>query len=155
MRRRRSRQGQRIAPNICYEDLFGDEIGANFRDEADAPTILLNVSNIAWFGDSVAIDQHLAISRMRALEFQRPMVRATNTGATAVIDHRGRITHRLPKLTRGVLEAEVEGRTGLTPYAVWVSRLRLWPLWGLALAVVAATLWTQRRRRVQATVVIG
>jgi apolipoprotein N-acyltransferase len=148
-------QGQRIAPNICYEDLFGDEIGANFQSEADAPTILLNVSNIAWFGDSVAIDQHLAISRMRALEFQRPMVRATNTGATAVIDHRGRVTHLLPKLTRGVLEAEVEGRTGLTPYAIWVSRLRLWPLWGLALAVVAATLWTQRRRRMQAAVVTG
>ena len=90
-------QGQRIAPNICYEDLFGDEIGAGFRNEDEAPTVLLNVSNIAWFGDSVAIDQHLAISRMRALEFQRPMVRATNTGATAVIDHRGRVTHALPR----------------------------------------------------------
>ena len=138
-------QGQRIAPNICYEDLFGDEIGANFRDEAQAPTVLLNVSNIAWFGDTVAIDQHLAISRMRALEFQRPMVRATNTGATVVIDHRGRVTHELPRLTRGVLKAEVEGRGGRTPYAVWVSRLGLWPLWGLALAVVAATLALRRR----------
>ena len=59
-------QGQRLAPNICYEDLFGDEIGANFRDEARAPTMLLNVSNIAWFGDTVAIDQHRAISRMRS-----------------------------------------------------------------------------------------
>lgn len=108
-------QGQRIAPNICYEDLFGDEIGANFKDEATAPTILLNVSNIAWFGNSVAIDQHLAISRMRSLEFARPMVRATNTGATVVIDAEGRVTHQLPRLTRGVLEASVEGRTGLTP----------------------------------------
>jgi apolipoprotein N-acyltransferase len=133
-------QGQRIAPNICYEDLFGDEIGANFRNEAEAPTILLNVSNIAWFGDSIAIDQHLAISRMRALEFQRPMVRATNTGATAVIDHRGRVTHQLPRLTRGVLEVEVEGRTGITPYAFWVSRLGLWPLCGLALLATVATL---------------
>ena len=131
-------QGQRIAPNICYEDLFGDEIGANFRDESQAPTVLLNVSNIAWFGDTVAIDQHLAISRMRALEFQRPMVRATNTGATAVIDHRGRVTHALPRLTRGVLVASVEGRAGLTPYAFWVSRFGLWPLWGLALAIMAA-----------------
>jgi apolipoprotein N-acyltransferase len=131
-------QGQRIAPNICYEDLFGDEIGANFRDESQAPTVLLNVSNIAWFGDTIAIDQHLAISRMRALEFQRPMVRATNTGATAVIDHRGRVTHALPRLTRGVLVASVEGRAGLTPYAFWVSRFGLWPLWGLALAIMAA-----------------
>ena len=138
-------QGQRIAPNICYEDLFGDEIGANFRSAEEAPTVLLNVSNIAWFGDSIAIDQHLAISRMRALEFRRPMVRATNTGATVVIDHRGRVTHELPRLTRGVLKAEVEGRGGRTPYAVWVSRFGLWPLWGLALAVVVATLALRRR----------
>ena len=137
--------GQRIAPNICYEDLFGDEIGANFRSAEEAPTVLLNVSNIAWFGDSIAIDQHLAISRMRALEFQRPMVRATNTGATVVIDHRGQVTHALPRLTRGVLKAEVEGRGGRTPFAVWVSRLGLWPLWGLALAVVAATIVRRRR----------
>ncbi|MDR6538701.1 apolipoprotein N-acyltransferase [Variovorax soli] len=139
-------KGQRIAPNICYEDLFGDEIGANFRDEAQAPTVLLNVSNIAWFGDTVAIDQHLAISRMRALEFQRPMVRATNTGATAVIDHRGRVTQALPRLTRGVLVATVEGRAGLTPYAFWVSRFGLWPLWGLALATMAAALFAAQRR---------
>jgi len=140
-------QGQRIAPNICYEDLFGDEIGANFRDAATAPTILLNVSNIAWFGDSVAIDQHLSISRMRALEFARPMVRATNTGATVVIDHQGRVTHSLPRLTRDVLVAEVEGRSGLTPFAWWVSRFGLWPLWGVCLAVVAlASLAAVRRR---------
>jgi apolipoprotein N-acyltransferase len=139
-------QGERVAPNICYEDLFGDEIGANFRDEARAPTILLNVSNIAWFGDTVAIDQHLAISRMRALEFQRPMVRATNTGATAVIDHRGRVTHALPRLTRGVLVASVEGRAGLTPYASWVSRFGLWPLWGLAIAIMAAAPFFTRQR---------
>ena len=141
-----SGRGQRIAPNICYEDLFGDEIGANFRDEASAPSVLLNVSNIAWFGDSIAIDQHLAISRMRALEFQRPMIRATNTGATVVIDHRGQVTHSLPRLTRGVLGADVEGRSGLTPYARWVSHFGLWPLWGGALLVVAATIVRSARR---------
>jgi apolipoprotein N-acyltransferase len=139
-------RGQRIAPNICYEDLFGEEIGANFRDEASAPTVLLNVSNIAWFGNTIAIDQHLAISRMRALEFQRPMVRATNTGATVVIDHRGRVTHALPRHTRGVLVAEVEGRAGLTLYAMWVSRLGLWPLWGLGLLIAVATVLLSRRQ---------
>jgi apolipoprotein N-acyltransferase len=140
-------QGQRIAPNICYEDLFGDEIGANFRDAASAPTILLNVSNIAWFGDSVAIDEHLAISRMRSLEFARPMVRATNTGATVVIDAEGRVTHQLPRLTRGVLEATVEGRTGLTPYARWVAPFGLWPLWIAMLAIVAIAFAMSRRQR--------
>ena len=140
-------QGQRIAPNICYEDLFGDEIGANFRDEARAPTVLLNVSNIAWFGDSIAIDQHRAISRMRALEFERPMVRATNTGATVVIDHRGRVTHELPHMMRGVLTAEVEGRTGITPFARWVSQYGLAPLWIGALSIVAATLAAYFRRQ--------
>jgi apolipoprotein N-acyltransferase len=73
-------QGPALAPNICYEDLFGEELGARFADAGRAPTLFVNVSNIGWFGDSVAIDQHLQISRMRALEFERPMLRATNTG---------------------------------------------------------------------------
>jgi len=137
-------QGQRLAPNICYEDLFGEELAANFAEAAAAPTILVNVSNIAWFGDSNAIDQHLQISRMRAIEFERPMIRATNTGATVIIDHRGRVTHALPRLTRGVLTGEVEGRSAITPYAWWVSRFGLWPLLLLALAVIGAAAWRAR-----------
>jgi apolipoprotein N-acyltransferase len=140
-------QGQRLLPNICYEDLFGEELAARFTDPATAPTVFVNVSNIGWFGDSIAIDQHLQISRMRSLEFQRPMIRATNTGATVIIDHRGVVTHALPRLTRGVLTGEVEGRTAITPYAWWVSRLGLWPLWLLGALVVAAAAW---RRRVNA-----
>ena len=142
--------GQRVAANICYEDLFGEELAASFRDPAQAPTVLVNLSNIAWFGDTVAIDQHLQISRLRALELGRPMLRATNTGATAAIDHRGVVTHALPRLTRGHLAAEVEGRTGLTPYARWASRWGLWPVWGLCLAVVtliAGLRWHARRGR--------
>ena len=122
-------QGQRLAPNVCYEDLFGEELAARFADPATAPTAFVNVSNIAWFGDSVAIDQHLAISRMRALEFERPMLRATNTGATAIIDHRGQVTHLLPRLTRGVLQGQFEGRTHVTPFARWAAVAGLWPLW--------------------------
>jgi apolipoprotein N-acyltransferase len=137
-------QGQRIAPNICYEDLFGEELAVGFADAARAPTILANVSNIAWFGDSLAIDQHLQISRMRALEFERPMIRATNTGATVIIDHRARVTHALPRLTRGVLTGEVEGRSTITPYAWWVSRLGLWPFWLLGLALAGTAAWRQR-----------
>jgi apolipoprotein N-acyltransferase len=136
--------GQRLAPNICYEDLFGEELGARFVDPARSPTIFVNVSNIGWFGDSVAIDQHLQISRMRALEFERPMIRATNTGATVVIDHTGKVTHALPRLTRGALEATVEGRTGTTPFAWWVSRFGLWPFWIVAIAIVFAAIYMRR-----------
>ncbi len=137
-------QGQRLAPNICYEDLFGEELGARFRDPAQAPTVFVNLSNIAWFGNTVAIDQHLQISRMRALEFERPFVRATNTGATAIIDHRGQVIAELPRHSRGVLRGEVEGRTGLTPYARWVAHTGLWPLW---LAGLGGLLWAVWRKR--------
>jgi apolipoprotein N-acyltransferase len=68
------------------------------------------------------------------------MVRATNTGATVAIDHLGRVTASLPRLTRGVLVAEVEGRGGLTPFAWWVSRTGLWPLWGAALATLVLSI---------------
>jgi apolipoprotein N-acyltransferase len=84
---------------------------------------------------------------MRALEFARPFVLATNTGLTAIVNHQGQITHRLPRDTRQVLTAEVEGRTGLTPYARWVARLGLWPLWLAALgAVLLASAQSIRRR---------
>ena len=146
--------GQRVAPNICYEDLFGEELGARFIDPAQAPTVFVNFSNIGWFGDTLAIDQHLHISRMRALEFERPMVRATNTGATVIIDHRGVVTHQLARYTRGVLKGEVHGRGldaqsgwSITPYAWWVSRWGLWPLWGLgALALLVAMVAARGRR---------
>ncbi|WP_066272968.1 apolipoprotein N-acyltransferase [Hydrogenophaga palleronii] len=128
--------GQRISPNICYEDLFGEELAASFLDPSAAPTVLVNISNIAWFGDSIAIDQHLQISRLRAIELGRPMLRATNTGATAVIDHQGRVTHELQRLTRGRLEASVQGRSGITPYAQWTARWGLTPLWVVCLVLV-------------------
>ena len=137
-------KGQRLALNICYEDLFGEELAARFIDPALAPTMFVNISNIAWFGDSVAIDQHLQISRMRALEFSRPMIRATNTGATVIIDHRGEVAQALPRLTRGMLTGEVEGRSGMTPYAWWTARFGLWPWWLLGLGVTGLALIKRR-----------
>jgi apolipoprotein N-acyltransferase len=86
---------------------------------------------------------------MRSLEFARPTLRATNTGATVIIDHHGAVTHSLPRLTAGSLTGRVQGRGlneaagwEITPYAWWVSRLGLWPLWALALGL----LWLNRRR---------
>ena len=124
--------GERVGPNICYEDLFGEALALRFADAGTAPTILANVGNIGWFGDTIAVPQHLQISRQRSLELQRPMLRATNTGATAVIDHRGVVTAALPAFTRGVLTATVQGRQGLTPFARWSAAAGLWPLWALA-----------------------
>ena len=138
-------RAERVAPNICYEDLFGEELATRFADAATAPTMFANISNIAWFGRTIAIDQHLQISRMRTLEFERPMLRATNTGATALIDHRGKVTASLAPYTQGVVDGVVEGRVGLTPFARWAAHLGLWPAWLLAAAVVANAVWRRPR----------
>jgi apolipoprotein N-acyltransferase len=106
--------GQRVAVNVCYEDAFGEEI---IRQLPEA-TLLANVSNVAWFGDSLAPAQHLRISRMRALETGRPMLRATNTGVTAIVDAQGKVLARLPQFTEGVLSGKIQGRTGATPYVL-------------------------------------
>jgi apolipoprotein N-acyltransferase len=137
-------RGERVAPNICYEDLFGEELALRFADPATAPTVLANVSNIGWFGDSIAVPQHLAISRVRSLELQRPMVRATNTGATAVVDHRGVVTALLPPHQRGVLQAQVQGRDGRTPFAAWAAVAGLWPLLAAALLALLPAMIVRR-----------
>ncbi len=129
---------QWVLPNICYEDLFGEEIAAQLRASASGQipqaTLLLNVSNIAWFGDSIAVPQHLQVSQMRALELGRPMLRATNTGATAVIRPDGSIQAQLAPFARGVLHAEVQGYAGTTPYVRFGNA----PVVLLALALLAA-----------------
>jgi apolipoprotein N-acyltransferase len=136
--------GQRLRPLVCYEDLFGEEMVDSVVGP-DAATVFVNVSNLAWFGRLLVQDQHLQFSQMRAIEFQRPLVRSTNTGATAVVDHHGRVTARLPPLVEGVLEATVEGRSGATPYARWLAALGLWPLIGLASGALALA-WLRRTR---------
>ena len=104
--------GNKVAFNICYEDLFGEEIIRQARDAS----ILINVSNVAWFGDSMALPQHLASSRMRAIETARPMLRATNTGMTAAIDPHGKVTGQLAPFTTGSLDVNVQGMQGATPF---------------------------------------
>ena len=138
-------QGQRLGLNICYEDLFGEELAHGFANPVTAPTILVNVSNIAWFGNSVAIDQHLNIARLRSMELGRSSIRATNTGATVIIDAQGQVTQSLKRHTRGALVGQVWGSTAITPYAWWVSRLWLWPLWLLGVGVLVLSWLSQRR----------
>jgi len=112
--------GQKVAANICYEDGFGNEI---IRAVPDA-TMLVNVSNVAWFGRSWAADQHFQMSQMRSLETSRWTLRATNTGVTGAIDERGWPVRVLPQHEAGVLNVSAQGRTGLTPYARWGD----WPV---------------------------
>lgn len=104
--------GERVAVDICYEDAFGSELIHGARDAQ----LLVNVTNDAWYGRSIAAEQHNQIAAMRALELGRPMLRATNTGITSAIGEDGREIARLPWFTTGVLEVAVAGRTGATPY---------------------------------------
>ena len=134
---------QRIAINICYEDLFGAEIIDAWKDASREPTILLNLSNLAWFDDAIALDQHLQISRLRALETGRPMLRATNTGATAIIDARGRVMAALPHVSRGVLDGTVQGMMGNTPYVRFGNA----PVLAVIVLLLAASVYGLRRRR--------
>jgi apolipoprotein N-acyltransferase len=109
-------RNQPVDVDICYEDIFGEEIARTLREAAVPAGVLVNASNLAWFGDTIALDQHLQMARMRTLETGRPLLAATNTGATAVIDAQGRVTARLPAYATGQIEAAVQGMTGRTPY---------------------------------------
>ncbi|WP_079417364.1 apolipoprotein N-acyltransferase [Thiomonas intermedia] len=120
-------QGVKVAPNICYEDLFGAQMAQRFRSPGHAPNLFANLTNLGWFGNTIVIPQHLEIARMRSLEFQIPGIRATNTGATALIDARGRVAAELPPYTVGVLNVTVQGHAGLTPFAWAASRYGDWP----------------------------
>ena len=130
--------GQRVALNICYEDVFGEEI---IRQLPDA-TLLVNVSNVAWFGRSIAPYQHLQISQARALETGRYMLRATNTGMTGIVDTRGQVVRVAAEFTTAAVTARVQGHTGSTPY-VRVGNYAVLALCALMLA--AAGLYSRRR----------
>ena len=116
--------GERLAATICYEDAYGsDQLAALPRS-----TLLVNVTNNAWFGDSSAPHQQLQMARFRALEAGRWLMRATSNGITAVIGPDGTVTARIPQFKPGVLKSTVQPRTGLTPYA----RTGNWPILSLA-----------------------
>lgn len=120
--------GQQLAVNICYEDVFGEERIAAARES----TLLVNVSNDAWFGASLAPEQHLQIGAMRSLEAGRWQLRANNTGITAILDEQGRVRARLAPFIQGRLEGQAQGRTGATPYLLWGN----WPTLGAMLLLL-------------------
>jgi apolipoprotein N-acyltransferase len=129
--------GTQLGASVCFEDAFPDAM----MDALPAAALLVNVSNDAWFGDSIGPHQHLQIARLRALEAGRPLLRATSTGITAAVDAQGRLLARLPQFEPGVLRASVQPMQGLTPFA----RLRDWPLLLLSLGLLAFA-WVRSRK---------
>jgi len=107
--------GEKFSSSICFEDAFGQEMADMLPDA----TLLVNISNDAWFGDSLAPHQHLEISRMRALELGRDLLRANNTGITAFIDYRGKVKRAAPQFKVTSLTDTVQPRTGSTPFVIW------------------------------------
>jgi apolipoprotein N-acyltransferase len=104
--------------------------------------MLANFSNLAWFGDSWALRQHWQMSRLRAIETSRPMLRATNTGATGAIDHRGRDIAQLPPNRVGVLDTTIQGQQGLTPYVRLGNGLIL----GISVLILFAAWWRRKSK---------
>ena len=129
--------GQRVAVNICYEDAFGEEI---IRQLPEA-TLLVNVSNVAWFGRSIAPAQHLQISQARALETGRTLLRATNTGVTAAIGPDGRVLAEAPQFALATLTQTVRGYSGATPYVRTGNAAAL----GVCVMLIVAAAWRARR----------
>ncbi len=134
--------GQQVAVNICYEDAFGEEI---IRQLPQA-TLLVNMSNVAWFGRSIAPEQHLQISQARALETGRYLLRATNTGMTAVINPRGEVERAAPQFETALLTHTVRGHAGATPYVRWGNYAVL-----LLLAMLLGVAWVMRARKAAVT----
>ncbi|MGE3772451.1 MAG: apolipoprotein N-acyltransferase [Gammaproteobacteria bacterium] len=128
----------RFGVSICYEDAYGGEV----RKPLPEANVLVNVSDDAWFGDSLAPHQHLEIAQVRALETGRPLLRATNTGISAIIDHRGRVLKRSPQFAAFVLAGAAQARRGATPY-VRYGNLPVFA--GCTLLCVAALLTLRRR----------
>lgn len=141
--------GQRWASTICYEDLFGVELARRMGTMSNLPTVWLNHSNLAWFGPGVAPYQHAQIARWRATELGRPMVRSTNTGMTAVIDHQGRVLDQLEPQARAVLVSSVQGRTGMTPYVRWINWPWVWEGVLAASALLVLVAWADRMQRLK------
>jgi apolipoprotein N-acyltransferase len=118
-----------ILPLNCFEIAFPTQLAANYTDDTD---MILTVSNDAWFGDSHGPHQHFEIARMRALEFGRPLVRATNNGVTGIINHLGEVTEIAPQFEEVVLKGTVEFVKGDTPYSQWPNLI----LWLMILAPI-------------------
>ena len=132
--------GQKIAMNICYEDVFGEEISRNNKSS----TLMINISNDAWYGQSYAATQHMQFSQARALETGRMMLRATNTGATASIDTHGYVLAHAPHDVQTTLNVKAQGYTGATPYVRWGN----WPFIVFCIGILVSLVWVKANGKI-------
>ncbi|OWS69757.1 apolipoprotein N-acyltransferase [Polynucleobacter campilacus] len=133
---RKNQSAIHAAITICYEDVFGGELASRIQNSEAPVNLLINMTNLAWFGQSQAPTQQLRLSQMRSLETGLPALRATNTGITAVLGADGKILDALPEFTQASLSAQLQPYAGKTPYVIWgnlpilsISCLLL--IWGL------------------------
>lgn len=130
-------KGWKFAPSICYEIVYPDLV-ARGAEQAD---VLFTISNDAWFGDSIGPAQHMQMAQMRALENGRELIRVTSTGITAMVDHRGNITQRVPAFTHTTMLGEVSARSGQTPF----NRFRSVPIIAACFALLGIAAWPRRQ----------
>lgn len=107
------------AITICYEDVFGGELASRIHHSTKPVNLLINMTNLAWFGDSQAPAQQLRLSQLRSLETGLPALRATNTGITAALGPDGKVLFQLAEFTQGVLSLKIQAYSGTTPYVIW------------------------------------
>ena len=139
-----NREGQLpifAAITICYEDVFGDELATRLRNSKEQANLLINMTNLAWFGNSQAPTQQLRLSQLRSLETGLPAIRATNTGITAALGPDGKILAELPQFTQGVLKTNIQTYSGTTPYVFWGNI----PILSLSCLLLALGFIRQRR----------
>ncbi len=127
----------KVASFICYEIVYPDFVWQGARDAA----LLVTVSNDSWFGHSIGPLQHLQMARFRALETGRPLLRGTNNGVSAIIDHKGDLLVATPQFEEVVITGEVQPKTGLTPL-MWLGSTPILAFFGLL--IVAAAYRRQR-----------
>ena len=138
-----SAKGQLIATAICYEIAYPNLVAKTTL----GASVIMTVSNDAWFGNSMAPQQHMQMARMRAIENAKPLMRGTNNGITALVDYRGNIYQQLEQFTAGELEGVIRPRQGQTPFALFGS----WPTVIAALLCCAVLILIRKLNRIKKT----
>ncbi|MBU3574240.1 apolipoprotein N-acyltransferase [Polynucleobacter sp. UK-Mo-2m-Kol15] len=129
------------AITICYEDVFGGELASRIHHSSKPVNLLINMTNLAWFGDSQAPAQQLRLSQLRSLETGLPALRATNTGITAALGPNGKVLSQLAEFKQGVLSLKIQAYSGTTPYVIWGNA----PILSLSCLLLVLGLIRQRR----------